>query len=112
MKHITAIIRTSKIEDVADGLEQVGVKFFTYAEVKGHGMEKRDDMAYRGVPYDSGFIPRTKIEVVVSKAQLEDVISTIQEAAQTGKIGDGKIIVYDVDQFIRIRSGETGEDAL
>ena len=112
MKQITAIIRTSKIEDVAEGLEQVGVRFFTYAEVKGHGMEKRDDMAYRGVPYDSGFIPRTKIDVVVSDEQLDEVISVFQNTASTGKIGDGKIIVYDVESFIRIRSGETGEDAL
>lgn len=112
MKKIIAIIRTSKIEDVAEGLEMVGVKFFTYSEVKGHGMEKRDDLAYRGVPYDSGFIPRTQIEVVVADDQVDEILETIQKNASTGKIGDGKIIVHDVEKFIRIRSGETGTDAL
>jgi len=112
MKKLEAIIRTSKLEDVTEGLEVIGVKFFTFSEVKGHGNEKPSEITYRGVPYDSGYIPRTKIELVVEDSKLSQVISTISENARSGKIGDGKIIVTNVEGFYRVRTGEEGQDAL
>jgi nitrogen regulatory protein P-II 1 len=112
MKKIEAIIRTSKLEDVTEGLEAIGVKFFTFFEVKGHGNEKPSEITYRGVPYDSGYIPRTKIELVVEDNKLQQVVSVVSENARTGKIGDGKIIVTDVEGFFRVRTGEEGQEAL
>lgn len=112
MKKIEAIIRTSKLEDVTEGLEVIGIKFFTFSEVKGHGNEKTTEITYRGVPYDKGYIPRTKIELVVQPSKLEQVISVLSENARTGKIGDGKIIVSSVEGFYRIRTGEEGQDAI
>lgn len=112
MKKVEAIIRSSKFEDVAEALESIGIRFFTYFEVKGHGMEKNDEITYRGVPYDSGYIPRQKLEIIVTEGQLDEVIKAISENAKTGKIGDGKIIVSSVESFIRIRSGETDSAAL
>lgn len=112
MKKVEAIIRTIKYDDVLESLEEIGIRFFTYSEVKGHGMEKSDEITYRGVPYDAGYLPRTKISIVVKDSDLEKVTSTIIKHAQTGKIGDGKIIITDVEQFLRIRTGESSEDAL
>jgi len=112
MKKIEAIIRTSKIEDVTEGLELIGVKFFTFLEVKGHGHEKPQEITYRGIPYDSGYIPRTKIELVVEDNKLSDAIKAISDNARTNKIGDGKIIVTNVEGFYRVRTGEEGQDAL
>lgn len=112
MKKVEAIIRSSKFEDVTEALESIGIRFFTYFEVKGHGMEKSAEITYRGVPYDSGFIPRQKLEIIVSDDQLADVIEAIKSKANTGKIGDGKIIVSSVESFIRIRTGETDDKAL
>jgi len=112
MKKIEAIIRSSKIEDVTEGLENIGVKFFTFLEVKGHGMEKPNEITYRGVPYDSGYIPRTKIELVVPDDLMQSATKVISESARTGKIGDGKIIVTNVDAFLRVRTGEEGHNAL
>ena len=112
MKKVEAIIRSSKFEDVKEALEESGIRFFTFLEVKGHGMEKNDEITYRGVPYDSGYIPRLKLEVVVKDEQLNQVIDTISTTARTGKIGDGKIIVTTVETFIRVRTGESAEAAL
>ena len=112
MKKVEAIIRTIKYEDVVEALEEIGIRFFSYSEVKGHGMEKGDEIKYRGVVYDAGYLPRTKLSIVVKDSDLENVTKTIIENAQTGKIGDGKIIVTDVEQFLRIRTGESSEDAL
>ncbi|MBR9922374.1 MAG: P-II family nitrogen regulator [Bacteroidetes bacterium] len=112
MKKVEAIIRSSKFEDVKEALEESGIRFFTFLEVKGHGMEKNDEITYRGVPYDSGYIPRLKLEVVVKDKQLNQVIDTISSTARTGKIGDGKIIVTTVETFIRVRTGESAEAAL
>jgi len=112
MKKLEAIIRTSKLEDVTEGLEVIGVKFFTFFEVKGHGNEKPSEITYRGVPYDSGYIPRTKIELVVEESRLKQVITTISENARSGKIGDGKIIITNVEGFYRVRTGEEGHEAL
>jgi len=112
MKKVEAIIRTSKFDDVVEGLENAGIRFFTYTEVNGHGMEKSDEIVYRGVPYDAGYIPRQKIEVVIKDSDLDKVTKVIIDNAQTGKIGDGKIIITEVSQFLRIRTGQSSEDAL
>ncbi|MCL4138141.1 UNVERIFIED_CONTAM: hypothetical protein GTU68_064399 [Idotea baltica] len=112
MKKIEAIIRTSKFEDVKEALENIGINFFTYLEVKGHGMEKNDEITYRGVPYDSGYIPRQKLEVVVEDSSVEKVVRVITENAKTGNIGDGKIIITNVEEFIRIRTGEASDAAI
>ena len=112
MKKVEAIIRTLKYEDVVEGLEEIGIKFFTYSEVKGHGMEKSDERKYRGVVYDAGYLPRTKLSIIVKDSDVEKVSQSIIKNAQTGKVGDGKIIVTTVDQFLRIRTGESSEDAL
>lgn len=112
MKKIEAIIRLAKFEDIKEGLLEVGIKFYTFMEVKGHGMEKGDGITYRGVPYDSGHIPRLQLEIIVDDDKLDEVIECIIENGQTGKIGDGKIIVTNVESFIRIRTGEMQERAL
>lgn len=112
MKKIEAIIRSSKFDDVTEGLENIGIKFFTFLEVNGYGMEKVDEKTYRGIPYDSGYIPRLKLELVVPNEKLDQAIKAIQENGRTGKIGDGKIIVTPVESFLRIRTGEAGNEAL
>ena len=112
MKKVEAIIRKLKYDDVVEALEEIGIRFFSYSDVKGHGMEKSDEIVYRGVVYDAGFIPRTKLSIVIKDSDLDKVTSTIIKHAQTGKIGDGKIIVTNVEQFLRIRTGESSEDAL
>ena len=112
MKKVEAIIRTLKYEDVVEALEEIGIRFFSYSEVKGHGMEKSDEIKYRGVIYDAGYLPRTKLSIVVKDSDVGKVTSTIIKHAQTGKIGDGKIIVTNVEQFLRIRTGESSKDAL
>lgn len=112
MKKVEAIIRTLKYEDVVEALEEIGIRFFSYSEVKGHGMEKSDEIKYRGSRYDAGYLPRTKLSIVVKDSDVDKVTSTIIKHAQTGKIGDGKIIITNVEQFLRIRTGESSEDAL
>ena len=112
MKKIEAIIRQSKFEDVEEALGNIGVNFFTYADVFGHGRQKGETVTYRGVVYDSGDIPRILIELIVTDEKLEEVINTIVENGRTDTIGDGKIIVTNVEKFIRIRTGESGKDAL
>lgn len=112
MKKIEAIVRSSKFEDVKEALEKIGINFFTYFEVCGHGKQKGDTVTYRGAVYDSGDIPRTKIEIIVTDEKVDEVVSTLLTNAKSNKIGDGKIIVSSIDQFIRIRTGETGEDAI
>ena len=112
MKKVEAIIRKSKFEDVTEALEGIGINFFTFLEVNGHGRQKGDEISYRGAHYDSGHIPRLKLEVVVPDEKVNEVLSTICDNAKTGKIGDGKIIVTPIDTFIRVRTGESGDDAL
>lgn len=112
MKKIEAIIRFSKFEDLKEALEKIGINFFTYMEVYGHGKQKGDPVSYRGAVYDSGDIPRMNIEIIVPDDKVDDVIDTILSVARTNHIGDGKIIVSTVEQFIRIRTGEKGNDAL
>ncbi|MCI7708446.1 MAG: P-II family nitrogen regulator [Sutterella parvirubra] len=112
MKQITAVIKPFKLDDVREALADAGVHGLTVTEVKGFGRQKGHTELYRGAEYVVDFLPKLKIETVVSDDLLEPAIEAIRKAAYTGKIGDGKIFVFDVAQVIRIRTGETGEDAV
>ncbi len=112
MKLVTAIIKPFKLDDVREGLADVGVSGITVTEVKGFGRQKGHTELYRGAEYVVDFLPKIKVEVAVDDAILDRVIEAITGAARTGKIGDGKIFVSDLEQVIRIRTGETGSEAL
>ena len=112
MKLVQAIIKPFKLDDVRDALAKVGVEGLTVTEAKGFGRQKGHTEVYRGAEYEVDLLPKTLLEVVVRDDQLEPVVSTISETAQTGKIGDGKIFVYEVEQVIRIRTGEEREAAI
>ena len=112
MKKIEAIIKPFKLDEVREALSEIGVSGLTVTEVKGFGRQKGHTELYRGAEYVVDFLPKVKIEIVVADGIVEMAIETIVKAAHTGKIGDGKIFVFDVEQVIRIRTGETGTDAL
>jgi nitrogen regulatory protein PII len=112
MKKIEAVIKPFKLDDVKEALNALGVQGMTVSEVKGFGRQKGHVELYRGAEYDISFIPKVKIEVVVADSIADKVISTIQEKAKTGKIGDGKIFVSRIEEIIRIRTGERGETAI
>jgi nitrogen regulatory protein P-II 1 len=112
MKKIEAIIKPFRLDDVKEKLTGLGIKGMTVSEVKGFGRQKGHTEIYRGAEYVVDFLPKIKIEVTVSDKQAPEVVAAIREAANTGKIGDGKIFVIPVEECIRIRTGETGEDAL
>ena len=112
MKLIVAIIKPFKLDEVREALADVGVNGLTVTEVKGFGRQKGHTEIYRGAEYVVDFLPKLKIEAVVADDILEQAIEAIRKAAYTGKIGDGKIFVYEVEQAIRIRTGEMGEDAV
>lgn len=112
MKLIVAIIKPFKLDEVREALADVGVNGLTVTEVKGFGRQKGHTELYRGAEYVVDFLPKLKIEAVVADDILEQAIEAIRKAAHTGKIGDGKIFVYEVEQAIRIRTGEMGEDAV
>ncbi|MCK5871772.1 MAG: P-II family nitrogen regulator [Methylococcales bacterium] len=112
MKLITAIIKPFKLDDVREALSEVGVSGITVTEVKGFGRQKGHTELYRGAEYVVDFLPKAKIEAAVAKDQLDQAIEAIINAANTGKIGDGKIFVTDLEQVIRIRTSETGQEAL
>ncbi len=112
MKQITAIIKPFKLDEVREALAEVGVTGLTVTEVKGFGRQKGHTELYRGAEYVVDFLPKVKIEVVVKGGEVEPAIDAIVKAARTGKIGDGKIFVTSVEQVIRIRTSETGEDAV
>jgi nitrogen regulatory protein P-II 2 len=112
MKLVTAIIKPFKLDDVREALSSVGVQGMTVTETKGFGRQKGHTELYRGAEYVVDFLPKTKVEVAVSDDKLEEVVSTISNAAQTGKIGDGKIFVFDLLEVVRIRTGETGNEAV
>jgi len=112
MKMITAIIKPFKLDEVREALSEINVQGITVTEVKGFGRQKGHTELYRGAEYVVDFLPKTKIEAAVDDAIVDQVIDTIQVAARTGKIGDGKIFVSSLEQVIRIRTGETGNDAL
>jgi len=112
MKMVTAIIKPFKLDDVREALSEIGVQGITVTEVKGFGRQKGHTELYRGAEYVVDFLPKVKIEAVVRADLVEQVIEAISKAANTGKIGDGKIFVYGIEQAIRIRTGETNEDAV
>jgi nitrogen regulatory protein P-II 2 len=112
MKLVTAIIKPFKLDDVRDALSEVGVQGITVTEVKGFGRQKGHTELYRGAEYVVDFLPKVKIEAAIDDGLLDQVTEAIIKAAKTDKIGDGKIFVYDLDQAIRIRTGESGPDAL
>lgn len=112
MKKIEAIIQPFKIEDVKEAVKGIGVDGMTITDVRGHGRQKGHKEVYRGQEYQVDLLPKVKVELVVPDARVEEVISTISAAARTGKIGDGKIFVYDVLDAVRIRNADRGEAAL
>ena len=112
MKMVMAIIKPFKLDDVREALADVGVQGITVSEVKGFGRQKGHTELYRGAEYVVDFLPKIKIEIGVAEEQLERVIETLRESANTGKIGDGKIFVWQLDQVMRIRTGELDNDAL
>jgi nitrogen regulatory protein P-II 2 len=112
MKFVTAIIKPFKLDEVREALSAIGVQGITVTEVKGFGRQKGHTELYRGAEYVVDFLPKVKIEAAVKTDILEQVIEAIEKSAATGKIGDGKIFVFDLEQAIRIRTGETGADAL
>ena len=112
MKMITAIIKPFKLDDVREALSEIGVQGITVTEVKGFGRQKGHTELYRGAEYVVDFLPKVKLEVAVAADMAEKVIEAIRNAANTGKIGDGKIFVASVEQVIRIRTGEAGAEAL
>jgi nitrogen regulatory protein P-II 2 len=112
LKLITAIIKPFKLDDVRDALAEIGVQGLTITEVKGFGRQKGHTELYRGAEYVVDFLPKVKIEVALDDSMVESAIESISKAANTGKIGDGKIFVTGLDQVVRIRTGESGSDAL
>ncbi len=112
MKKVEAIIKPFKLDEVKDQLNEIGIKGITVSEVKGFGRQKGHTELYRGAEYVVDFLPKIKLEIIVSDALLDDVINTIMKTAQTGRIGDGKIFVTDLVDTIRIRTGERGEEAI
>jgi nitrogen regulatory protein P-II 2 len=112
MKFVTAIIKPFKLDDVREALSDIGVQGITVTEVKGFGRQKGHTELYRGAEYVVDFLPKVKIELAIAADLLDQVIESITKAANTGKIGDGKIFVAPLEQVVRIRTGETGTDAL
>lgn len=112
MKLITAIIKPFKLDEVREALSNIGVQGITVTEVKGFGRQKGHTELYRGAEYVVDFLPKVKIEAAVDAPLVERAIEAIEASARTGKIGDGKVFVYDLEQVVRIRTGETGKDAL
>ena len=112
MKKIEAVIRPHKIDEVREALTEAGVRGMTYGEVKGIGRQKGHTEVYRGSEYQIDFLPKIKLEIVVADDKLDVVVATILRAAKTGNVGDGKIFVSTIDEVIRVRTEESGEDAL
>ena len=112
MKKIEAIVKPFKLDDVKEALNEIGIQGMTISEVKGYGRQKGHKEIYRGAEYVVDFIPKVKIEIIVDSERAGQVVETIQKAANTGKIGDGKIFVSSVEEVIRVRTGETGTDAI
>ena len=112
MKKIEAIIKPFKLDEVKDKLNELGIQGITVTEVKGFGRLKGHTVLYRGAEYVVDFLPKIKIEIVIADTQVEDVVNAIVKAAQTGRIGDGKIFIPNIEEAVRIRTGERGEDAV
>lgn len=112
MKRIEAIIQPFKLDDVREALKGIGVDGMTIYDVRGHGRQKGHKEVYRGQEYEVDLLPKVKVEVVVSDARVDETVKAMVEAARTGKIGDGKVFLYPVEEAIRIRNNDTGEEAL
>ncbi|MCB2145165.1 MAG: P-II family nitrogen regulator [Deltaproteobacteria bacterium] len=112
MKKIEAIVKPFKLDDVKEALNEIGIQGMTISEVKGYGRQKGHKEIYRGAEYVVDFIPKVKIEIIVDSERADQVVEAIQKAANTGKIGDGKIFVFSVEEVIRVRTGERGIDAI
>lgn len=112
MKKIEAIIKPHKLDDVKDGLTEIGIKGMTITEVKGYGRQKGHTEIYRGAEYQVDFLPKMKIEIVVPADMADQVVDKIRESANTGKIGDGKIFVVPIERVVRVRTGEENEGAV
>jgi nitrogen regulatory protein P-II 1 len=112
MKKIEAIIKPFKLDDVKEALNSIGIKGMTVSEVKGYGRQKGHKEIYRGAEYEVDFIPKTKVEIVIDASQVDLVVDTIRKAANTDKIGDGKIFVLPIEEVIRVRTGEKGKEAI
>ncbi len=112
MKKVEAIIKPFKLDDVKEGLSNIGVKGLTVTEIKGFGRQRGHKEIYRGAEYQVDFVPKTKVEVVLEDDLVAECVRVIQERARTGQIGDGKIFISPVDEVVRIRTGETGTDAI
>lgn len=112
MKMVTAIIKPFKLDDAREALSEIGVQGMTVTEIKGFGRQKGHTELYRGAEYIVDFLPKVKLETAVTDDKVDDVVSTIIKAASTGKIGDGKVFVFDLHEVVRIRTGESGDDAL
>lgn len=112
MNKIEAIVKPFKLDDVKEALNDIGIKGMTISEVKGYGRQKGHTEIYRGAEYVVDFIPKVKIEIVVDSKQVDQVVNTIREAANTGKIGDGKIFVLPIERIVRVRTGEEDLDAI
>jgi nitrogen regulatory protein P-II 1 len=112
MKKIEAIIQPFKIDEVKSALTGIGIDGMTISEVRGHGRQKGHTEVYRGQEYNVDLLPKVKVEMVVTAARYEEVVKALSDAARTGKIGDGKIFIYDVAEAVRIRNGDRGESAL
>ena len=112
MKLVTAIIKPFKLDEVREALSEIGVQGITVTEVKGFGRQKGHTELYRGAEYVVDFLPKVKLEIAIAASLLDQTLEAITKAANTGKIGDGKIFVTDLSQIIRIRTGETGEEAI
>ncbi|MGH8119193.1 MAG: P-II family nitrogen regulator [Gammaproteobacteria bacterium] len=112
MKLLTAIVKPFKLDDVRDELSKIGIKGLTVTEVRGFGRQKGHTELYRGAEYIVDFLPKTKVEIAIEDSMVDSAIEAISRAANTGKIGDGKIFVFNLEQVVRIRTGETGTDAL
>jgi len=112
MKKIEAIVKPFKLDDVKEALNEIGIQGMTISEVKGYGRQKGHKEIYRGAEYVVDFIPKVKIEIIVDSDRADQVVETIQNAANTGKIGDGKIFIFSVEDVIRVRTGEKGKDAI
>ncbi|WP_419660018.1 GlnB1: nitrogen regulatory protein PII [Desulfosarcina variabilis str. Montpellier] len=112
MKKIEAIVKPFKLDDVKEALNEIGIQGMTISEVKGYGRQKGHKEIYRGAEYVVDFIPKVKIEIIVDTDRADKVVDAIQKAANTGKIGDGKIFVFSIEEVIRVRTGEKGKDAI
>lgn len=112
MRKIEAIIKPFKLDEVKEALGEIGIQGMTVSEVKGYGRQKGHKEIYRGAEYDVDFVPKLKLEVVVAADRVDEVVELLRRVANTGKIGDGKIFIYEVARAIRVRTGEEGRDAL